>query len=486
MPITHNPDELLDPKTIIVDRDNRQRKKIDIAGLKPSIQKYGVLNPIIIKNQSFEDGSQGLVLVAGERRLQSCIELNIQVPVRYWENLDTAEKLEETKVQVIELEENLKRSDLDWKDQVRAISQIHKLYSSSDPTWTVTKTAEALSYNVQYIYSILNIAKHLDTDRLKDANGISHAEGILARFAERRTAGIVEELKSIGSKIFGEELPILPTPDNSTQHVQTSVFDTNNHANCPDLPQPQSADTGNVPGLDLYTTAHTLRPSTQDVIIQADFTHWVKTYTGPKFNLIHCDFPYGVNTADAQLEGYENTPELYFYLLDFMLNNQDKFISQSAHLICWLSMKFFIETKRKVQNFSWKVIDRPLIWHKSDMRGSTSTDMKQPRHTYEAAILAYRGERPLVKQIGDSYACPSPDRPIHPTQKPEPLLRYFLSGLVDETTLVFDPTAGSGSALRVADELGARTVLGLELNSEFQQAANIACLRARSMRGVKI
>jgi hypothetical protein len=30
----------------------------------------------------------------------------------------------------------------------------------------------------------------------------------------------------------------------------------------------------------------------------ADFNTWAPAYTGPKFNVIHCDFPYGINSQD--------------------------------------------------------------------------------------------------------------------------------------------------------------------------------------------
>jgi len=62
------------------------------------------------------------------------------------------------------------------------------------------------------------------------------------------------------------------------------------------------------------------------------------------------------------------------------------------------------------------------------------------------------------------------------------MLKHFLEMLVDETTTVLDPTCGSGMALRVAEELGARRVLGLEIDPSHADTALKAFYRARLMR----
>jgi DNA modification methylase len=68
------------------------------------------------------------------------------------------------------------------------------------------------------------------------------------------------------------------------------------------------------------------------------------------------------------------------------------------------------------------------------------------------------------------------------SEKPEPMLRHFFGMLVDENTILLDPTCGSGSALRAADSLGARAVLGLERNPEFAGLARDALTRMRALK----
>jgi DNA modification methylase len=66
--------------------------------------------------------------------------------------------------------------------------------------------------------------------------------------------------------------------------------------------------------------------------------------------------------------------------------------------------------------------------------------------------------------------------------KPEPMLRHFFEMVVDSNTSMLDPTAGSGSALRAADSLKARRVVGIERDAEFAERANDAWIKAKKMR----
>lgn len=71
----------------------------DIQGLADSIQKYGLLHPVVIDNQNR--------LVAGGRRLAACALLG-------WQEIEARSlgELTENELRAIELEENLRRKDL--------------------------------------------------------------------------------------------------------------------------------------------------------------------------------------------------------------------------------------------------------------------------------------------------------------------------------------------------------------------------------------
>jgi DNA modification methylase len=128
----------------------------------------------------------------------------------------------------------------------------------------------------------------------------------------------------------------------------------------------------------------------------------------------------------------------------------------------YLPMRDFFRTRFP----EWTFEDYPLIWLKSDNRGIAPDVERRPRRIYETALFGWRGERKLVKLGSNGYAAPK-EASAHPSTKPEPVLRHFLSMLVDHHTRLLDPTCGSGSALRAAESLGASHTLGLEIDPEF-------------------
>jgi hypothetical protein len=467
--------EFLHPRSIQIPSD-RQRSKLDTGDLKSSIKRFGILNPIIIRREiQTEDewiDSESIWLVAGGRRHACALELGLDtVPCRDFSSLSAFE------LRCIELEENIKRKDLPWRDAVKAIGDIHKDQVGASTSWSQKDTAEALSFDESTISRILTVYAKLTDPRLANCTSYVEAYNVLIRQAERRTAGIINEIvMEEGVEFYYDTAQILQGPSQSPNPPPQPLPDIDAEIPKTQITTPMPDGVVEVAVRPAYNPVHISLP-----ILNQDFLAW-DFQTPSKFNLLHVDFPYGVNAADAMSEGYENTKEIYWALTHHLVENQDKFVSYSAHCIFWLNMRYFVATSKLFSLHGWKVLPRPLIWHKSDMRGSTTTDGKQPRHTYEAALFMFRGERPLVKQIGDSYAAPTPDKPIHPTQKPVPVLNYFLSGLVDSTTDMFDPTAGSGSSLVAAEELGARSVAGLELSPEFCTAANDEIRKRRNIR----
>ena len=118
---------------------------------------------------------------------------------------------------------------------------------------------------------------------------------------------------------------------------------------------------------------------------------------------------------------------------------------------------------------------------KSDGAGILPDPERGPRQIYETCLLGSKGDRKIVRAVANAYHAPTV-RDRHMSEKPEPMLRHFFGMLVDENTVILDPTCGSGSALRAAESLGAKYVLGLEMNEEWAQIAREALDRTRTLR----
>lgn len=406
--------------SIIVDRADRQRRELrGIDELAESIQRIGLINPIVI--------TQDHVLVAGERRLTAVRQLGwTHVSVQF------AEDLSDYELQAIELEENIKRENLPWQDEVAAIDKFHKLKAAHEQEWSQEDTAVALGVTQSMVSKHLLVAAAMDNEVVRDADRFSAALNIVQRNAERKKSSVLDSIKPVIAKVIDE----------------------------PDAPPPEPV----IP------------------LLNVSFHDWQETYNGHKFNLIHCDFPYGINVADSPRmdatirDHYEDSPDIYWSLLDRLALAMDNVVAESAHLIFWHSMKMnqHGETVERLEAMGWKCNPFPLIWHKSDGSGIAPDPQRGPRQTYEAAIFASRGDRKITQEgcVANSFAYPGRrDGAIHASEKPYAMLKHFMRMICDEYSIVLDPTCGSANALKVAEDLKAASVLGLEQLQEFYEIA---------------
>lgn len=422
--------------SIKVTRDERQRRElVGIEELADSIRRRGLLQPIVI--------TRDLTLVAGERRITACRSLGHDfIRVTYSDELDPGE------LQALELEENIKRVDLPWKDSCRAISAYHAYRRSTDPTWNQVRTAEALGLPESDVSERLLVAKELAAGNrlVEEAPRLSTARGIVKRQAERRAAAETSALVSMAAPAVAKGSSEAPTPP------------------------PQPSGTG--------------------FILNVDFLEWARAYDGDRFNLIHCDFPYGVGMhksdqgSGASHGTYEDTPDVYWALVDSLLNHLDNFCEESAHLVFWFSMDYYQSTLEALSS-QFRVNPFPLVWHKSDGAGILPDPNRGPRRTYETAFLASRGDRKIVKPVTNSVAS-GIQRGRHMSEKPQFVLQHYFRMLVDEHTALLDPTCGSGSAVRAAYAAGAGRYLGLELNPEFADHADEAMAELLSMEEIPL
>lgn len=402
---------------VTVNRTDRQRRELTgIDELAESIHRIGLINPIVVN----EEG----VLVTGERRFTACKQLGwTSIPVQFTFELSDYE------LQTIELEENVKRVDLPWQDQCLAIARFHKLKSDNEPDWNQEKSAQALGLVPSVISKHLSVAAEMGNEKVASADKFSVARNIVERNTERKKTSALAAADSALSSVLGDDDP---------------------------------------------------RPAPVIPILNCDFHAFQEAYDGPRYNLIHCDFPYGINVADSPRQNsaiadhYNDSADTYWLLCTRLARAMDNLVAESAHLIFWFSMEKYEPTKSTLQEMGWQINPFPLIWHKSDNAGVAPDPQRTPRRTYETAFFCSRGDRKLT-QVGarsNSFAFPgNRTDAIHVSEKPRPVLLHFLSMVCDEYSLMFDPTCGSGNALKIGLELKANSVLGLELSEEFYENA---------------
>ena len=300
------------------------------------------------------------------------------------------------------------------------MEKYHNLKALSEPNWTATKTAEMLGSSDSDVHKRRMVAKELHNPVVNNNLNYSTALGIVTRNNERKKTSILEKLEVIES---GEEKIKAKAP-----------------------------------------------------LLNVDFTEWSKMYSGPKFNFIHCDFPYGINSNNHDqggakaFGGYEDSPEIYWQLLESLALSMNNVVAESAHLMFWFSMEFYQATFYDLTQMGWTVNKFPLYWHKSDNLGILSDPSRSPRRVVETCLFASRGDRLIVRSISNHVSHPT-TKAIHMSEKPIGMLTKLMEMFVDEHSTVLDPTCGSANAIHAAINRGAKTTLGLEINPEFYNKA---------------
>jgi len=405
---------------IIVNRAERQRRELpNLDVLADSIKRIGLIHPIVITREN--------ELVAGERRLEAIRRLgHTHTHIQYLDELDPGLR------RAIELEENIKREALPWQDEALAVLEYHELRAAEEPDWTQEKTSVALGIAPQTTAHKIKVARELiaGNEMVAAAPRYSTARGIVERAESRRDEAA---LAAITKRPITVETP------------------------------PES-------------------------ILVADFNQWAPIYAGPKFNFLHCDFPYGIGAdkfnqgAAASHGGYADHESDYWRLCDTLSANLDRLCTESAHIMFWFSMHFYEETLNFfAKETDFRIDPFPLIWTKSDNVGILPDPERGPRRIYETCFFGSRGDRKIVRPTSNAVYSPS-QRDEHMSIKPEAMLTGFFRMFVDSNTIMLDPTAGSGGALRAAETLAASHVVGLERNPEFAARANAALRRSREMR----
>lgn len=418
----------------------RQRVDLgDLTSLKASLKLHGQLNPIILTDD--------LQLVAGERRLTAAKELGwTHIQARLFSGLLPHEQ------QGIELDENIKRKQLTWLEEAKAVT----LYQETSGL-TAEELSNLLGVDKKFVYMRVAVAEALPKmPELETAEGITAAYNLVIRKFSRAVDAEIDLATSI-----------LDLGKSREGIGQVAL-----------APQKQNAD-----GTPPSSEAKPL-PSSGPVY-QADFIDWVSAYSGPPFNFIHCDFPYGINMDKNKLQGtrsdltrYEDSEELYSALIEALFTSTN-IIASSAHVFFWLSPQHLSFTRAAIgrhlglPSAAAKISTFPLIWHKSDLRGLLPDPEREGRRTYEMALQITFGDRKIVRATAISCALPTERADsVHLSEKPAAVCEHFLKMYVDGSSRVLDPTCGSGNALAVAAALGAEHVLGLDIDPVHVATAN--------------
>lgn len=464
-----------DVASIIVDRESRQRTNLDkdIENLAEQIDRVGQIHAIVIH----EDGR----LVAGERRLEAFKKLG-----RKKIRCTIFESLAPTEAFLIELQENIARRQLSWQDEAAVVRDYHSMKKARIPEWTNKGSAMDIGCSEERVRLYLTVAKFLSDPDVAGCQTMQGAFNLLRGRAERAQAAA----RNRGLQI-ANALPDISSASSKEDRTK-AVADLISAGPLDDIPTSAGdpfaiLEAGKVAEESLAAQRE-LEQDDLSPIITGDFLEWVADYDGPKFDVLHIDFPYGKGYTGANTRKtgkahvaprYADDADIHWALLEGLLQHQDKIAFPIAHILYWFDMDYYAAIRESFERAGWTAVQpHPLIWAKP-YEGVAADPKRRPRHCYETCLLFQRGDRRLARLDQDFFVGRT-DEKLHINQKPVDMLKHFLSLVVDEHSAVLDPTCGSGSALAAARDLGAARILGLELDASNAEVARFVVSRSVS------
>ena len=493
-------------KDIQINRAGRQRSDLtfdSILDLAVSIGNSQWICPVLIDQDTN-------FIVAGERRLTAvkalCAAVNgdysnftspeearvILAPIcsckvdswSQWSRIPAqlGSQLTEKDLSVYEFIENAQRRGLSWQDRAKAVYIVHAHGLAEDREWSNTKTGNLIGLDHSTVAKNLKVWRIALSDTssevkliLDESPTLNSATQNLTRYISRRA----EDVVSLSGKAaqIGAMSPAVLDASGLVSLSKTPGPEAG-------VPRPDYINELDPDDEDAAWEAQVSPlPLGQQLLAHADFHEWAASYTGPAFNFLHCDFPYGINfnkgpqTSNVmnKLAGdYDDSPDIYWELLETLAIHQTKLIAESAHILFWFSQNFRKETENFFnERFPGAVLQQfPLIWHCSDLDGIVPDPQRYGRRTYETAMIITFGDRHIVTPKSLSIAAPRGSKTRHHrSQKPQTVLNHFMGMFVDPASTVLDPTAGSGTSLLAAHQLHAKLIRGVEKEEQTYQTA---------------
>jgi DNA modification methylase len=216
---------------------------------------------------------------------------------------------------------------------------------------------------------------------------------------------------------------------------------------------------------------------TEENIKNGDSLEILETLPDESIDIVLTDPPYGISYISNRSifedtitkRGLMNDGKEAIELLDKTCEILSRKAAKNSHLYFFCSWLVFSSFESIIGKYF--TIKTPIVWDKGN-KGSGDLDNDWGNQT-EIVIFCTKGKKLINKRLGNIINVPRKhtSKMIHPTQKPEELLKTILDVSYIDGDFVVDPFMGSGSTIKVANNMGAKS-LGIELDNEMFQIAN--------------
>jgi DNA modification methylase len=375
-----------------------------LIGIRDSIQEIGLSHPLILRRAN--NSGEGYLLVAGEKRYLAAKELG-------WSDIEAEiREVDERQGKIIRLQENLKRFNLPWWEQVMLVEQLHQIRqqehgiaSRGRPQkgteaqgWSIRDTAEELGVGVGPLSEDLSLARALKNNPT------------LAKVQDKKTA---IRLMRVAADRYRTELDATAPKFGKLEDIRNQVYFGDSESVLKNLPD------------------HSVDHCVTD-------PPWIKYF-------------------DAKLRIDERTTPVFKELYRVLKSGA------LLYLFCGLqdyayyagtdypdpdSPNETLHRTGELERLGFTVSSTPIIWQKVHSLSRRGVRPWEYSRDFEFVIVACKGSATLVSsgQLSGikTFKIVHPSAMVHPNEKPVELLEDIISDCSYEGNLIIDPFAGSG------------------------------------------
>lgn len=435
-------------KDIIVSKD-RIRKVFEqkpLEDLARSINMFGQIQPGVCVKR--EDGKYALV--AGERRLRACEIAAKPFTFLLREDIDPKDKL----LRAIELEENVLRIDLTWKEKADALAELHELYQEKGAalddvmsgSHRIQDTADLLGKSKGIVSEDLELAFWADKiPEVADAKNKSEAKKIIKRLKEgiKRNVALDQAVTRERAKLEGDGIttPIKVLSDKEKFEARLLEYDK-----------------------------RIIHGTMEEELTKLD----------KKFDIVLFDPPWGVDYMNVKMNGgstgeFNDDIESFESALPKWLHLLWENMSDNSFLFMFFAIRHYNLVYTTLASIGFETNGIPYIWHKQGAHHTRNPDI-WPGRCYEPIVYARKGKKSMVqKGAPDIIKTPSPTPKIkgeHPAAKHPMIFRELLERAATPGDKILDPMCGSGMAGVAAESIRPTHMLDwymIELDENFRQ-----------------
>ena len=429
--MTQNETTRIQLDQIVFPPDRTRADMGDIDALAYSIKTKGLINPITVEEIDGE-----YKLLAGGRRYTACKTLgHKEVRVRVYQG-----PLTPIERKSIELEENIRRKDLEYTEEVNLQREIHNLQIAihgSKIHGTRTDLGESSSgHGLEDTALLLGRSVTSVHRDIKLAN-------VMEQFPEfewdkcKNKTDAIKLMSNIEEKLIRGEL---------ARRASDAIPKSKTHI--------------------------------ADSYIVGDFFEMVKKVPSGSIDLVEVDPPYGIDLPNVKqgrsVDTWYNevSADKYPQFIDDTLSECWRVMNSHSWLIFWFAPEPWTDLVfNSIIKHGFDCTRLHAVWIKSGTGGQTNRPDIHLPNLYEPFFYARKGDAAInINKQGSrsnvfDFAVVPSQKKIHPTERPLSMMKEILSTFAYPGARIMVPYAGSGNTILAAYELG-MTAFGYDIAKE--------------------